>query len=187
MTTKETARPSRHERRGRFQRRRLPAARAGLRRRRRDDEGLAAGLHLARRGQMLRPAGHRRRARRGPLVRHSALRGRRGGPVRARRDRLFFERIPGRPDAEPLRDVQRKAQVRQPLGKGAGARLRLHRDRPLRHHRASRRSRRPAQGRATRARISPISSSACASRSSGARSRRSARWRSRRFARSRAR
>ena len=38
MNGKKTARPSRHERRGRFQRRRLFAARAGLRRRRRDDE-----------------------------------------------------------------------------------------------------------------------------------------------------
>ena len=36
-----------------------------------------------------------------------------------RRDRLFFERIPGRSHAEPLRDVQREAQVRQPLGKSA--------------------------------------------------------------------
>ena len=38
---------------------------------------------------------------------------------------------------ESLRDVQREAQVRQPLGKGARARLRLHRDRSLRDHRAS--------------------------------------------------
>ena len=53
-------------------------------------------------------------------------------------DRLFFERIPGRPDAESVRDVQREAEVRQSLEEGAGARLRLHRDRPLRHHRASR-------------------------------------------------
>ena len=31
----------------------------------------------------------------------------------------FAERIPGRPDAEPVRDVQREAEVRQSLGKGA--------------------------------------------------------------------
>ena len=68
---------------------------------------------------MLRPAGGRGCARRGAFVRHSALRGRRSGPVRARRDRLFFERIPGRPHAESVRDVQREAEVRQPLGKGA--------------------------------------------------------------------
>ncbi len=73
---------------------------------------------------------------RGAFVRHSALCGRRSGSIRARGDRLFFERIPGWPHAKPLRDVQREAQVRQPLGKGAGARLRVHRDRSLRHHRA---------------------------------------------------
>ncbi len=50
-----TARRPRDERRRRFQRRRIFAQGAGLRCRRRHHEGLAAGLHLARRGQMLRP------------------------------------------------------------------------------------------------------------------------------------
>ncbi len=102
-----------------------------------------------------------------------------------RRDRLFFERIPGRPDAESVRDVQREAEVRQPLGKSAGARLRLHRHRPLRDHRASPRPRRPAQGRGS-AQGSILFPLQPAPAATAPRARlRSARWRSRRFARSR--
>ena len=71
----QTACFARHERWSGLQRRRIFAARAGLRSHWRDDEGLAAGLYLARGGQMLRAAGGRRCARRGACARHSALRG----------------------------------------------------------------------------------------------------------------
>ena len=71
--------------------------------------------------------------------------------------------------------------------KARGARLRLHRDRPLRHHRASRRIAQSCARASTRAKTSRIFFSACASRNCGARSLRSARWPSRKSARSRAR
>ena len=75
----QTACPRRHERRRGFECARPPAQATGLRRHRRDHEGLAAGLRLARRGQMLRPVGHRRCARCGPQARRPALRRGRSG------------------------------------------------------------------------------------------------------------
>jgi hypothetical protein len=53
-----------------IQRRRLSAARAGVRRLRRDDESLAAGLHFAGGRQVLRAASRGRCAERRALVRH---------------------------------------------------------------------------------------------------------------------
>src|SRR5207249_10383696 len=88
---KQTARASWHERRSRFQRRWLFAARARLQRHRGDDESMAARLHFAGGGQMLWATGGGGRAQRRGRTRHPALRGRRRGPVRKTRDQLFFE------------------------------------------------------------------------------------------------
>ena len=58
----------------------------------------------------------------------------------------FTERIPRGAHAESVRDVQREGEVRQSLEEGGGDRRGLHRDRALRHRRASRRPRGAAQG-----------------------------------------
>ena len=57
--------------------------------------------------------------------------------IRRTRDRLFLQRIPGRANAESMRDVQREVEIRESLGEGRGARMRLYCDRTLRDHRTS--------------------------------------------------
>ena len=108
---------------GLFMRHRRPRRR---RRRARPQEGL-----------LQRPR-RRRRPPRGRPPRHSVLRPRLRAGLRPHH-RLLRRRVPGRPDAEPVRGVQQLAEVRQAVGLRQAARGRLHRHRPLRPRGAPRR------------------------------------------------
>ena len=86
-----------------------------------------------------------RRAPRGRRARHSVLRPQFQGRVRPDQG-LLRRRIPGRPHAQSVRDVQQLAEVRQAVGVRPAGRGRRHRHGPLRPA-AARAGRRPARPR----------------------------------------
>ncbi len=132
------------------------AGRARLRGHRRDAAPLRRQRHRRQhRRPLLRPARHRGRARDGRAARHRAPRDRRERGVSRLGDRRLRRRLPRRADAEPVRALQREAEVRAAArvrrrgGRGGAG------DRPLRAARARTRRRRGAEPGA-RSRQGPV-------------------------------
>ena len=134
---------------------------------------------------MLRAAGRRRCARRrAPLgIPHYVVD--EADQFERRRDRLFLQRIPGRPDTESVCDVQRETQIRQSLEKARalGCDYIATGHYAIIEHRAGRDRRRVDVKVSIRGRTNHIFFSVCASRNCTARSRRSVECQNRRFAR----